>query len=102
MILFYPPCMHVSKHEASIEKAMPMQRKGRACTLLHADRHGIGMATHACRPHAATDMLEEEGQTELGREESMEVAPKCALPKIGPEFPKNFAKFFAFPVTSNL
>jgi hypothetical protein len=27
-------------------------------------------------------MLEEEGQTELGREESMEVAPKCALPKI--------------------
>lgn len=25
---------------------------------------------------------EEEGQTELGRDDSMEVAPKCALPKI--------------------
>jgi hypothetical protein len=64
---------------------MPMQRKGllplAQLHLLHGGMHGDWRG-NAYHPHACS-MLEGGGQTELGWEESMEVAPKCALPKVG-------------------
>jgi hypothetical protein len=77
--------MHASKLVALKNRAMPMQRKGllplAQLHLLHGGMHGDWRG-NAYHPHACS-MLEGGGQTELGWEESMEVAPKCALPKVG-------------------